>query len=315
MDPIRVLVADDHVMLLEALASRFTTVEGFAVVATLTDSAAVAPAAVRTRPDVALLDVFMPPAGGVGAASQMRKLLPSCGVVLMTAVPRPGLLSRAIEDGVLGVVCKSAPLAELVAVLQAAAAGQRRIDPAINAAIGTLNQSPLSCREVEVLRLVMTGVSIAELAKRVCLAEGTVRNLVSSSIRKLNARNRFDAARIALEKGLLLTAAADGTLVVRRTVVRPHSGRRSQRTLAEQAVAFGEHAGLETAPRAKPLHQRFNDAAGRPWTDAEPLRDSLVGVPLSQQPDGFHFQGDAHLVALPRARVDGYGAFPDPVEK
>jgi len=205
MEPIRVLVADDHLMLLEALATRFTTVEGFAVVAALADSTAVAPAAVKTRPDVALLDVFMPPGGGIAAARGLRKLLPSCGVVLMTAVPRPGLLSRALEDGVLGVVRKSAPLAELVSVLHAAAAGQRKIDPAIDAAIGTLHQSPLSCREVEVLRLAMTGISIAELAKRVCLAEGTVRNLVSTSMKKLNARNRFDAARIALEQGLLLT--------------------------------------------------------------------------------------------------------------
>lgn len=307
MEPIRLLMADDHLLLLEALATRFTTVEGFAVVAALADSAAVGPAAVKTRPDVALLDVFMPPDGGIAAARQLRKLLPSCGVVLMTAVPRPGLLSRAIEDGVLGVVRKSAPLAELVPVLHAAAAGQRRIDPAIDAAIGTLDRSPLSCREAEVLRLAMTGVSIAELAKRVCLAEGTVRNLVSASMKKLNARNRFDAARIALEQGLLLTLA--------RPAGRRGLRRRSQRALVQQAVAFGEHPGLETAPRAEALHHRFDDAAGRARADPEPLRDRLVGVTLSQQPDGFHLQGDAHLVPLPRARVDRYGSFPDPVEK
>ncbi len=226
MEPIRLLVADDHLVLLEALATRFTMVEGFAVVAALADSATVAPAAVKTRPDVALLDVFMPPGGGIAAARQLRKLLPSCGVVLMTAIPRPALLSRAVEDGVLGVVRKSAPLAELVSVLHAAAAGQRRIDPAIDAAIGTLHASPLSGREAEVLRLAMTGISIAELAKRVCLAEGTVRNLVSASMKKLNARNRFDAARIALEQGLLLTLARSP-----RTAVTVHSGLWSSRPL------------------------------------------------------------------------------------
>jgi DNA-binding NarL/FixJ family response regulator len=62
---------------------------------------------------------------------------------------------------------------------------------------------PLTGREIEVLRLAATGISISELAKRICLAEGTVRNLVSSSMKKLNARNRFDAARIALQQGLL----------------------------------------------------------------------------------------------------------------
>ena len=203
MAPIRLLLADDHLMLLEALATRFTESEGFAVVAALRDSAAVASAALRTRPDVALLDVFMPPLGGVAAAGQLRRALPSCGIVLMTAVPRPGLLSRAVEDGVLGIVRKTAPLAELVSVLRAAADGQRRIDPDVDAAIDLVHGSPLTCREAEVLRLVMTGVSVAELAKRVCLAEGTVRNLVSSSMKKLNAKNRFDAARIALERGFI----------------------------------------------------------------------------------------------------------------
>lgn len=210
MGQIRVLLADDHLMVLEALATRFTTVEGFAVVAALGDSAAVASAAVKTRPDVALLDVFMPPGGGIAAAGQLHRLLPSCGIVLMTAIPRPGLLSRAIEDGVLGVVRKSAPLSDLVSVLRAAAAGERRVDPAIDAAIGTFHGSGLSCREIEVLRLAMTGISIAEMAKRVCLAEGTVRNLVSSSMKKLNARNRFDAARIALQQGLLLAGRPAG---------------------------------------------------------------------------------------------------------
>lgn len=203
MDRIRVLLADDHLMVVEALATRFSMVEGFAVVAALGDGAAVARAAVRTRPDVALLDVFMPPAGGIAAAAQIRRLLPSCGVVLMTAVPRPGLLSQALDDGVLGAVSKSAEMSLLTSVVRAAAAGERHVDPAIEASIGGFRGCSLTCREIQVLRLAATGTSISEMAKRICLAEGTVRNLVSSSMKKLNARNRFDAARIAMQQGLL----------------------------------------------------------------------------------------------------------------
>ncbi len=204
MDQIRVLLADDHLMVVEALATRFSLVEGFAVVAALGDGTAVARAAARTRPDVALLDVFMPPAGGIAAAAQVRQLLPSCGVVLMTAVPRPGLLARALDEGVLGVVAKSTELSLLASVVRAAAAGERYVDPAMEAAIGGSHDFALSSREIQVLRLAATGTSIAEMAKRICLAEGTVRNLVSSSMKKLNARNRFDAARIAMHHGLLL---------------------------------------------------------------------------------------------------------------
>jgi two-component system response regulator DesR len=200
---IRILLADDHRMIVEALATRFSLVEGFEVVAALGDGAAVAQAVARTPPDVALLDVFMPPAGGIAAAAQVRQLLPSCGVVLMTAVPRPGLLARALDEGVLGVVAKSTELSLLAAAVRAAAAGQRYVDPAMETAIDGFRDYSLSCREVQVLRLAATGTSIAEIAKRVCLAEGTVRNLVSSSMKKLNARNRFDAARIAMQQGLL----------------------------------------------------------------------------------------------------------------
>jgi len=204
LTPIRLLLADDHQIVLEALASHFAQVEEFTVVAGVADGGAVIAAAARHRPDVALLDVFMPPAGGIAAAEKLHALLPSCGIVLMTAIPRPGLLARALDLGVLGAVAKTAPLSSLVAVLRAAAAGERSVDPEIDAALGRLRQCPLSAREAEVLRLAVTGMSIAEMAKRICLAEGTVRNLVSSTIKKLNARNRYDAARIAMEEGLLL---------------------------------------------------------------------------------------------------------------
>lgn len=204
MEPIRILLADDHRMVLEALAARFALVEGFTVVAAVPDGRAVLPAAAKNRPDVALLDVFMPPAGGICVAEKLRQALPSCRIVLMTAVPRPGMLSRALDGGVLGVVLKSAPLSSLVAALQAAAAGERSVDPEVDAALGEFRACQLSCREAEVLRLAVSGLSIAEMARRICLAEGTVRNLVSSSMKKLNARNRYDAARIAMQQGLLL---------------------------------------------------------------------------------------------------------------
>jgi two-component system response regulator DesR len=201
--PIRLLIADDHQIVLEALASHFAQLAEFSVVAGVADGNAAIAAAARHQPDVALLDLFMPPAGGTAAAEKLHALLPGCGIVLMTAIPRPGLLARALDLGVLGAVAKTAPLSSLVAVLRAAAAGKQSVDPEIDAALGRLRECPLSAREAEVLRHAVTGMSIAEIAKHSCLAEGTVRNLVSSAIKKLNARNRYDAARIAMAEGLL----------------------------------------------------------------------------------------------------------------
>lgn len=159
--------------------------------------------ALRSRPDVALMDIEMPGMDGIAAAGALREKVPSCRVLILTIFGRPGYLRRAIDSGVAGFLLKDAPPEELAAAIRKAAAGEKVIDNKL--AIATLEEgsSPLTPRERDVLALSVRGASVDQVAKELHLTRGTVRNHLSIAIQKLNARNRVEAALIAEEKGWL----------------------------------------------------------------------------------------------------------------
>jgi two-component system response regulator DesR len=150
-----------------------------------------------------LLDIEMLGRGGLAAAAALHEALPGCRTLILTTFGRPGYLRRAMDLGVHGFLVKDGPAGELAAAIRRAAAGQRTVDPGLAAAALVEGASPLSEREREVLAAARDGGTAAEIAARLYLSEGTVRNHLSAAIRKTGARSRPEALRTAEDKGWL----------------------------------------------------------------------------------------------------------------
>ena len=200
---IPVLLAEDQALLRQALAEILDREADIAVVAQVGRGDEVLAAALRTRPEVALIDIEMPGRDGIVCTADLREHLPECRVLVLTVFDRPGYLRRALESGARGYILKDAAPRDLVRAIREAAAGGRVVDPQLATAALTEGSSPLSPRERQVLALSRDGASVEEIARDLGLSRGTVRNHLSIAIQKMEARTRFDAARIAEAKGWL----------------------------------------------------------------------------------------------------------------
>jgi two-component system response regulator DesR len=197
---IRLLIADDEDLLRGALTALLALEDDLAVVAEASTSTDAVRLAREHRPDIAVLDLEMPPADGLRAAEEIRAELPT-QIVLVTRHARPGVLRRALSAGVSGFVPKTTPAARLAEIIRDVAAGRRYVDPDIAASALTEDDCPLTERELDVLRASRTGASINEIAAQVHLAPGTVRNYTSSAMAKLGAASRHAAAHRAWQEG------------------------------------------------------------------------------------------------------------------
>lgn len=200
---IRVLLAEDQAMIRGALSALLRLEEDIEVIAEVARGDEVVPAALALRPDVALLDIEMPGGGGLEAAQAMNSALPSCRVVILTTFGRSGYLRRAMESGAVGFLLKDAPADDLVVAIRRVMQGERVVDPELALAALSEGKNPLTSREREVLSTALSGTSIVDIAVRLSLSEGTVRNHLSIAMQKLGARNRMEAARIAEKRGWL----------------------------------------------------------------------------------------------------------------
>jgi two-component system, NarL family, response regulator DesR len=200
---IRVLIAEDQGMVRGALASLLGLEPDIEVVAQVSRGDEVVAAARDKRPDVALLDIEMPGATGLEAAAALGQELPACRVLIVTTFGRPGYLRRAMAGGAAGFLLKDAPASDLARAIRRAAAGERVVDPGLAAAALSEGESPLTEREHEVLAASRRYATVADIAGALYLSPGTVRNHLSSVMRKLDARNRAEAVRMAEEKGWL----------------------------------------------------------------------------------------------------------------
>ncbi|MYW03792.1 response regulator transcription factor [Streptomyces sp. SID3343] len=200
---INVLLAEDQAMVREALAALLGLEDDILVVAQVSRGDEVVEAVRASGADVALLDIEMPGQDGLSAASDLRKALPGCRIVILTTFGRPGYLRRAMEIGADAFLVKDAPAAQLADAVRRVLRGERVIDPTLAAAALSVGADPLTEREREVLRAAADGSTVSEIATRLHLSEGTVRNHLSSCIGKTHARNRADAVRIAHENGWL----------------------------------------------------------------------------------------------------------------
>ncbi|SHK86865.1 two component transcriptional regulator, LuxR family [Pseudonocardia thermophila] len=201
-DVIRVVLAEDQGMVRGAFAQLLDLEPDISVVATAADGDAALRAVREHRPDVLLTDIEMPGASGLDLAARLADEPDAPRVVVVTTFARSGYLRRALDHGVAGYVLKDAPIDRLADAVRRVHAGGRVIDPelAVAAWEGT---DPMTDREREVLRLAAEGLPNAEIAARLHLAEGTVRNYLSTVIAKLGVRNRVEAARLATERGWL----------------------------------------------------------------------------------------------------------------
>lgn len=200
---IRLLLADDQALVRSALAALLDLEDDFEVVAQVGRGDEVVGAAFEARPDVALLDIEMPGVDGLAAATALTRELPSCRVIILTTFGRPGYLRRAMESGAVGFVVKDTEAEQLADAVRRVDRGERVVDPALAAATLAGGASPLTGRERDVLVAARDGATVADIARRLFLSEGTVRNYLSAAIAKTGTRNRLEAMRVADSRGWL----------------------------------------------------------------------------------------------------------------
>ena len=201
---IRVMLADDQAMVRGALAALLTLESDIQVVAQVGSGDDVLPVALEHRPDVVLMDVAWPGTAGVRATACLRVRLPAPWVLLVTTAGRPGFRRRAVQSGAHGFVVKDAPATDLAESVRRVHAGLRVVDPALAADSLVFGDSPLTARETEVLQAAADGATVAEVARRVHLSEGTTRNHLSQAMAKTDAPTRAAAVHIAAQKGWII---------------------------------------------------------------------------------------------------------------
>lgn len=200
---IRILLAEDQAMVRGALAALLSLEADMEIVAEVAGGDEVLPTALALQPDVALLDIEMPNGDGLSAAKALAGGLPTCRTIILTTFGRTGYLKRAMESGAAGFLLKDAPSAELASAIRRVMQGERVIDVELAAAALSERGNPLTDREQDVLVAAADGATIRDIASRLYLSEGTVRNYLSTAIQKLGVRNRVEAVRLAEEKGWL----------------------------------------------------------------------------------------------------------------
>ncbi|MFT4083381.1 MAG: response regulator transcription factor [Nocardioides sp.] len=200
---IRLLLADDQALVRGALSALLGLEADLEVVAEVGSGDAVVPAVLAHHPHVALLDVEMPGLDGITATAAVRDASPQTKVLIVTTFGRPGYLRRALQAGASGFVVKDTPAPQLADAVRRVHQGLRVVDPMLATDSLVAGESPLTQRETEVLQAARDGASVATIAGRLFLSEGTVRNHLSAAIGKTGAANRTEAVLTAESNGWL----------------------------------------------------------------------------------------------------------------
>ena len=199
---IRVLVAEDQMMVLGALAALLDLDPGIEVVGRAKNGAEALRLVRALKPDVLVSDIEMPEMTGLDIARCLHRERASTKMLIVTTFGRPGYLRRAMDAGVRGYLLKDTPSEQLAAAVRRVAAGHRVIAPELVDAAWS-EPDPLSERERQVLRLAEEGRSSKEIARALGISPGTTRNYLSEAAHKLGVSSRIEAARIARARGWL----------------------------------------------------------------------------------------------------------------
>jgi two-component system response regulator DesR len=203
MNPmIRVVIAEDQTMVLGALAALLEIDGDIHVLAQVRNGREALAAVMANGPDVLITDIEMPEMTGLELAAEIQARGLTTRVIVLTTFARAGYFRRAMNAGARGYVLKDRPAKELADAVRRVHKGLRVVDPEL-AAEAWSEPDPLTDRERQVLRLAGDGAASSEIAVKLRLSEGTVRNYLSEAISKLGAANRVEAARIARSRGWL----------------------------------------------------------------------------------------------------------------
>jgi DNA-binding NarL/FixJ family response regulator len=217
---IRVLICDDQAIVCEGLQAILSTAVDVEGVGIAHDGAQAVEMIAEVQPDVVLMDLKMPVMNGVQATRLIRERYPDVRVLVLTTYDADEWVFDAVRSGASGYLLKDAPREKLIEAIRDTAAGRTPVDPGVAGKLfaqvaqgatppDTSIAENLSEREREVLGLLARGLTNAEIAKRLYLSEGTVRNYVSAVLAKLDVPDRTQAAVLALRYGLVSLADLD----------------------------------------------------------------------------------------------------------
>jgi two-component system response regulator DesR len=202
---IKILLAEDQTMLLNALATILNLEDNLEVVQSCDngkDALNYMVSHSEQKIDVVLTDIEMPDMTGLELAHELHQQQNSAKVIVLTTFSRSGYLRRAMDSGVKGYLLKDSPSQDLIDAIVKVHQGGRAIAPELMVD-SWMEKDPLSDKERHALRLAKDGMSTEDIAEKLFLSAGTVRNYLSSAANKLNAKNRVEAARIAHQNGWL----------------------------------------------------------------------------------------------------------------
>ena len=200
---IRIVVAEDQALVLGAIAALLDLEPDMAVVGRAANGAEAVECVRALSPDILLTDIEMPEMTGIDAARLLSDTKATTRTVIVTTFARPGYLARARAAGVRGYLLKDSPVEQLANAIREVARGGIVVPPDLAAAAWDYGPDPLTQRERDALRLADEGLSNKEIAIRLALSPGTVRNYLSEGAAKLGASNRIEAGRIARLNGWL----------------------------------------------------------------------------------------------------------------
>ena len=199
---IKVIIVEDQALVRGAISALLDFEENINVVAQAENGVLALPLIEQFTPDIVLTDIEMPEMSGIELVEKVAVEHPKIKTMIMTTFSRCGYIKRSISAGVSAFILKEAPTEYLVSAINKVMLGKKVIDPEL--AMSALDDGdPLTEKERKALKLASEGLKTVEIAAKLFLSEGTVRNYLSEAIAKLNATNRIDAARLAKQKGWL----------------------------------------------------------------------------------------------------------------
>ena len=207
--PIRVMIVDDHMLVRDGLKLLLSTFDDLEVVALAEDGQGAMDLCPQVQPDVVLMDIVMPKVDGPTATQRIRESWPQVAVIALTSFLDEELVQGAIGAGATGYLLKNVSATQLAEAIRAAHQGRSTIDPAaVQVLVQSAGQPPplghdLTGREREVLALLVDGLTNRHIAERLTLSPATVRVYVSNILSKLGAKNRTEAASLALQHNLV----------------------------------------------------------------------------------------------------------------